>query len=80
MASKNQDSQMSEGASSTQHDGQGQQSYALLEYLCAEPTIIEQISSATWAGEGGKGKEKSREDKVKDALKKFEDAWRDASK
>ncbi|KAI1776981.1 hypothetical protein F4818DRAFT_439341 [Hypoxylon cercidicola] len=76
--SNNQGPQAPGTASSTQHHDD--QSYALQEYLRAKPTITEQISGVVWAGKGGNGKEKLREDKAKDALKGFDSAWRDASK
>ncbi|KAI2602093.1 hypothetical protein GGR54DRAFT_553218 [Hypoxylon sp. NC1633] len=74
-SSKNQTSQVS-GKTDSNHGNQP--SYMLQEYLHAEPTVTEQLSGVG-KSKKGKGKKKHREERAKKELKKFDDAWRDAS-
>ncbi|KAI1380233.1 hypothetical protein F4677DRAFT_406224 [Hypoxylon crocopeplum] len=52
----------------------------LQEYLRAEPTVPEQLSGAVQSDNGGDSRKKRQKDKAREALKKFDDAWRSASK
>ncbi|KAI0169285.1 hypothetical protein GGR52DRAFT_515077 [Hypoxylon sp. FL1284] len=76
-SARDQDSKASEGAGSTQYDNQ--YSYALQEYLRAEPTITDRISGAK-RGDKVKNYTKHHESRAKDTVKKFDDAWNNASK
>ncbi|KAI1631857.1 hypothetical protein F4809DRAFT_133964 [Biscogniauxia mediterranea] len=73
-------SQMSGEGNSSRVDG-GTPSYALEEYLRAEPTISERCSGAV-ADDQGKKKTKGKhhEKKAKEELGKFDAAWDKASK
>ncbi|KAI5927273.1 hypothetical protein F4810DRAFT_353956 [Camillea tinctor] len=77
------DPQMSNQDNTSRADD-GAQSYALKEYLHAKPTIVEKCSGAISDGQGKKkgkkGKEKHHEKKAKEELKKFDAAWKAASK
>ncbi|RYO86431.1 hypothetical protein DL764_009006 [Monosporascus ibericus] len=67
------------GASSGKDDPQ---SYALLEYLRADPTVTERCSGATPSTEKGKSKTKKKhhhQDRAERELRKFGDAWREAA-
>ncbi|KAI0376460.1 hypothetical protein F5Y04DRAFT_285901 [Hypomontagnella monticulosa] len=75
--SENPDSQASGGTGGKHSD---QPSYMLEEYVRADPTIIEELSGAARDKKHGKGeKKKTREDKAKEAIKDFDDAWKAAS-
>ncbi|RYP51800.1 hypothetical protein DL768_002947 [Monosporascus sp. mg162] len=57
-------------------------SYALQEYLRADPTVTERCSGATPSTKKGKTKTKKKhhhKDRAEQELRKFDDAWRDAA-
>ncbi|RYP81561.1 hypothetical protein DL770_005863 [Monosporascus sp. CRB-9-2] len=57
-------------------------SYALQEYLRADPTVTERCSGATRLTKKGKSKAKKKhhhKDRTEQELRKFDDAWRDAA-
>ncbi|KAI0601459.1 hypothetical protein F4775DRAFT_451929 [Biscogniauxia sp. FL1348] len=72
--------QMSGQDNNSQVDN-GTPSYALEEYLRAEPAISERCSGAVTDDQGKeKRKEKHHEKKAKEELRKFDAAWDEASK
>ncbi|KAI1653138.1 hypothetical protein F4813DRAFT_375951 [Daldinia decipiens] len=75
-SSKNQGTQVSGDSSSKQNHYQHSM---LQEFLRAEPTVAERLSRLVPPKEGGEN-EKGHDDKAKEAIRKFEDAWRNASK
>ncbi|KAI1773285.1 hypothetical protein F4818DRAFT_453176 [Hypoxylon cercidicola] len=65
------------GGSSSQQDHK--QSYMLREFLRADPTEPERLYGMTESKKGGKNNQ-GHDDKAKEAVKKFEDAWRNATR
>ncbi|KAI0386492.1 hypothetical protein F5Y04DRAFT_244175 [Hypomontagnella monticulosa] len=76
-SSKNQEAKASGGNSSSQNDTQ--KPYMLEEFLRIEPTVAERLHGLAKHEEGEKGN-KGYVEKAKEAIRKFEDAWNNASR
>ncbi|KAI1643322.1 uncharacterized protein F4817DRAFT_319946 [Daldinia loculata] len=74
-SSKDQETQASGDSSSKQNHHRHSM---LQEFLRAEPTVSERLSGVLTSKKRGEN-EKGHDDKAKEAIRKFENAWRNAS-